>query len=442
MSVLYDSVNILTGNYRPRYVQHESAADFRFNTVDNAKGDGEVLISGKLGTKIIYIKGVIIGTTEALLEEHIDDFNQLMSRQGKNLDITYAGGTRRYVCIPDGITYDRDHFNILYVPFIVRMKVLSGVGKDTSVTTALNESGIVAVTDEQTLAFAGSYPPKTIHKITFNTLGNADVIRITNDDSEEYTEIDLDGFVNGDYVEIDDEELTIKKNGITDLNYRGNFPSIKETGYTDFTLDISGSGSTLDANQSTSSGVRGLIYDNSTYIPTQAQSFIAGQSGYVEKIALYLDKTLSPGGTVRFVIRLDDNGKPMSGADGLVGDAQFDLATSSITTATWYDIPIISGSTFLTKGQRYWLQMNPSTLSGTDSSNFIGWYYNTSPSSYADGKAMTQEEVTDDFVDGVSNAQTGNVEGQYDMTFKIYFGDGAAVSSDLAWLVTYIKTYI
>ena len=443
-SILYDSTELVAATYIPRYVQHDSAPDRKINSVKLARQDGEVIIDDNFGVKFIDIKGVLTGSSQANLEANIDSFKELISRKDKNLDIVYSSGTRRYVCRSISHEINRDHFHLLHAPYNVRFLVAKGYGTDTSETTALNVSGIVASPENRTITFAGSYNPKPRHKITLTTRGNADVVRIMHVTTGDYIDVDLDGFINGDYLEIDEENQTVKKNGTTNLNYRGKFPSVI-IGDNSMRLIVYGAGSELDISQADVTGSNdGVFYDNAVYIPNQAQSFVPIQSGKLHKINCKVGKDGSPTGKMQWHIRYDDNNKPMAGAAGRVSDEEFEIAAASVPgTPAFTDAAKASGtSPFLIKGRRYWLCLNGAVITGSNNTNFYRWAYTTAPASYTDGKAMTQEGSAADWVDGASNAQTGNVVGQFDTTFKIYRGDGGAASYSIVWQCYYTKKYL
>jgi hypothetical protein len=324
--------------------------------------------------------------------------------------------------------------------------VAAGYGKDTSETTALNKSSITATTDTEAITFAGSYQPKLRHKITLATRGNADVVRIEHVTTGDYIDVDLDGFTNGDYLEIDEENQTVKKNGTTNLNYRGKFPTVI-IGANSLKLTVYGSSSTLDQEQTANEGGdRAVIYDSGVYLPWQAQSFVPTQSGRLHKLNLYVDKvdggTLS--GAMQFLIFSDNNGVPGS---NLCGSWGYEISHANVPTsvawtdAVWTDVA--SNEPFLTAGKRYWIVLNPSVIGGSDINNFYGWYYNNVATGYLYGKAMAREGSVAAWEDAIGNAQTDNVLGQFDTCFKNYRGaDGGAASHSITWQIYYTKKYL
>ncbi|MFA5462449.1 MAG: hypothetical protein WC274_10285, partial [Sulfurimonas sp.] len=96
-SIKFDSTELLNTTYIPRYVKHESSTDRELGIMNLARDNGSVLVNDRRGTKTITLKGILTGATESALETAIDNFKELFSRQQKNLDISWAGSTRRYI---------------------------------------------------------------------------------------------------------------------------------------------------------------------------------------------------------------------------------------------------------------------------------------------------------------------------------------------------------
>ena len=436
MSVTYDSVELVAATYIPRYIQHETAPERKINSIKLARQDGEMIIDDNFGVKFIDVMGVLTGTSQANLEANIDSFKELISRKDKNLDISFANGTRRYVCRSISHEFNRDHFHLLHIPYKIRFLVAKGYGTDTSETTALNISNIVASPENRTITFAGSYNPKPRHKITLTTRGNADVIRIEHITTGNYIDVDLDGFLNGDCLEIDEENQTVKKNGTTNLNYRGKFPSVI-IGDNSMRMTIYGSDSTQDQVVLTDDGAMAVFYDDGTFTPYQGQSFVPSQSGRVHKITLQLVKEGTPGGDVEIDVRKDNNNKPGASFGGGV----FRIAAANVGARTDKDLDLAAGaSPFLVAGRRYWLYLNAIALTGTDLNNYIGWFYEDTPSTYLLGKAMYWKDNDKIWIDGIAGHPVENA--QRDMRFKVYMGDGAAASYNIVWQCYYTKKYL
>lgn len=446
MSIKYDNTELQGATYTPRYVKHENSPERLVNSLKLARQDGEVIIDDTFGVKFIDVTGILIGSSQSDLETKIDSFKELIARKDKNLDIDWAGGTRRYVCRSVFHSFDRDYYNIIHVPYSIRFLVPTGYGQDTAETTALNKSAITATTDSETITFAGSVTPKLRHKIIVDVRGNADVIKIENTATGDYIEIDIDGFVTTNYLEIDEVAQTVKKNGTTNMTYRGKFPSVTP-GSNTLLMTIYGSGSILDQSQLGGANGPAIMGDIITE-PSQTQSFIPSQSGRIHKLVATLKKTTSGalGGTFNLRIFSDNNGAPGT----LMHTGSFEIAVADISAADYADLNAIFNGTdtqrpFLIKGQRYWIVGETSDVTGSDASNLIRWRFDSSPTSYASGKASFQKVSGDPWIDGYAQAEdsSGGVGGQIDMNFAEYRGSsGGGVTFSLTWQIYYTKKYL
>ena len=441
-TITYDSTSILSANYVTRRVMHESSADRQLDTIKLTRKDGEIIVDDSLAPKIITVEGILVGSSLSDLETKIDSLKELVARKDKNLDISFAGGTRRYVCRMTKVNFDRDHFNITHVPYTINFFVATGVGKDTGETTAKNTSGIVIETTDAVVAFAGSYQPKPRHKITITTRGNSDVARMMNVDTGDYIDVSLDGFNGGDYIEIDEENQTVKKNGTTNLDFSGKFPSVV-IGNNNMRLVIYGSGSTEDQHQYDDAGGSSVFYDTGTIMPTVAQLIVPSQSGRIGSLELAVSKNGSPTGKMQWHFCYDDNGKP----GARVSNEEFEIAVASVPASPsgFVAIPLASGSVFLKAGVKYWLQVNPGVMTGTNASNYYRWAYSANPLNYVSGKAMEKKTMsTGTWADGVSAPAStdGLSAGAFDMTFRVFRGDGASPSFSVIWQTYYTKKYL
>lgn len=439
-SIKFDNTELVGTTYTPRYAKHESSPDREIVTLPITRQNGSVKISSRYGEKVIVLEGVLTGTSAADLESKIDIFKELFSRQDKNLDIDWNAGTRRYVATCIKHNFDRDHFNILYVPWSAEFLIPLGIGTDTSATSLYDTASITAdTTTISPLTFAGSAQPKPVITIDMTTVGSAQVVKIINNDTGQF--INVDGpFTNADQIVIDCNALTVKKNG-TSIVFRGSLPQFY-IGANSFSMTIIGSGSTLDQSQYVDDGSRSVNYDYGTGIPFDAQSFIPTESGYIDKMEMVLDKEGTPGGTVQFLIFSDDNNAPGTNISG----SGYNIATSDVTTPNVYEVTWTSGTKpFLVAGTRYWIVRNSSAATGTDASNYIGWYFSEDLADYPNGKAMVKPTSTGTWINGVANSQLSParvVPGDYEFTFAIYMGSGGASNHSVRLRISYTKTWL
>lgn len=441
-SIKFDNTELVNTTYVPRFVKHESSPEREMVLLPVTRQNGSVRVSSRYATKTIIVQGIITGTSQANLEANIDTLKELFSRLDKNLDIDWNGATRRYVATCSKHEFDRDHFHLLFCPWTAEFVAPAGIGKDTASTSLYDTAGITATTTAITLTFAGSAQPKPIFTIDMTTVGSAQVVKLLNVDTGEYIKID-GPFTNGDQIIVNCLTLAVTLNGAV-KTFRGSLPNFY-VGGNSFQFIIIGDGDNQDQVQFTDNGSRGVNYDyGGSAFPNGAQSFIPSESGYLNKLLIGLDKEGTPGGYVAFLIYTDNNGIP---GTVLGGGNYYKLATSSITTRQDYTIPWggVGTRPFLTAGVKYWIVRQSNQATGTDASNFIGWYYGEYLSYYPQGKAMARATLTGVYYNGVEASQIspGRITpGDFEYVFYTYMGSGGAPNHSIRLRVNYTKLWL
>ena len=437
-SVKFDSVELISSTYNVSRVLDNTTPERKINTIETEGVDGAVIVSDRFGSKTIEIKGILVGTSESDLQDKIDTANELFSRKGVNLDIIPdSGSTRRYVVrLIGAVEYNRDFYNIDYVPFRLKLFVFDGVGKDTSTTTALSNLNTTLERDpasgSDTINFAGSADPKPEITFTLDTIGKLDLITINDDDSGEEMSIEIDGdYSASDEIVVDLENQTVKKDGV-DVPFLGNIPTFLK-GDNDLHVTYQGATYILDQEQITSHSTGLAVGNPSGTKYCQAQSFIPSQSGYLSQLKIWAGKTGTPG-NLQVQVYSDNGDLPfenlVSGASG------FSEPESSFGAGAEVTLNDSSPDYYLRKGVTYWL-----IFTTTDN---VGNYYTLSGSGttdhYSDGKllrydgAVTPPADPNDWVDQTSVSK--------DMYFKTYQGQGGSADWVVDYVIDYIKRYL
>jgi hypothetical protein len=439
-SIKFDTVELVNTTYIPRFVKHESSPEREMVLLPITRQNGSVRVSSRYATKIITVKGIISGTSQADCESKIDIFKELFSRLDKNLDIDWNGSTRRYVATCQRHEFDRDHFNLLYVPWTAEFVVPAGIGKDTTETSLYDTAAITATSTSIVLTFTGSAPSKPIFTIDMTTVGSAQVVELLNFDTGEYMKID-GPFTNGDQIIVNCLTLAVTKNG-TAYPFRGVFPNFI-IGANNFRFILIGDGDNENQYQYNNDGSQSVNYDYGSGLPFQAQSFIPTESGYIDKLELDVNKNGTPGGYMNFIIAEDNNGIPAS--DLSLNSYQIDDAAVPVGHA-FTEAPFVSGTKkFVTAGKRYWIVLNPNQATGTDISNFFGWMYSEDLSDYAYGKAMAKPTSAGVWVNGVANSQLSPARllpGDFQMTFRVYLGSGGAANHSVRLRIKFTQLWL
>lgn len=223
--ISFDGTNLQSAVYLPRYHQHDSTPNREGNYLEFAGKAGGKLLDPFYKDKTIKVIGKIVGTSQADLESKIDIMKELLSRKEKNLDITYAGSTRKYVAtVNSPVKIERDAFHITHAPYEIDFFVPLGYGKATA-STNISANGITASPHTQTDTYTGSRPPLPIITITINAENALTVIKIENTTTgDDITITPTGGYAAADILIINTETNTVTING-TEEDFTGIFPT-------------------------------------------------------------------------------------------------------------------------------------------------------------------------------------------------------------------------
>ena len=114
-NITFDSTELVNSTYAPRYIRHESAPDRILTLLELAREGGAIFVTEKYGIKTILVAGTLKAANQSALETAIDNFKELFSRKERDLDIGWAGNTRRYVATCKRHIFNRDYFNLNFV---------------------------------------------------------------------------------------------------------------------------------------------------------------------------------------------------------------------------------------------------------------------------------------------------------------------------------------
>jgi len=406
-SILFDNTELRNTTYIPRFVKHESATDRELNILNLARDDGGVLVNDRRGIKKIQMQGVLTASTQALLETAIDNFKELLSRQAKNLDIEWAGSTRRYVATCSLHNFDRDFFHLLFVPWTAEFVVVNGVGTDTTITVEKHAVSVNANPYSWSSTFAGSAKPKPIVTLEFgeghtNPRG-IQLKNTTNGQKIIYNKTST--LANGDTIVIDFEQKKVTLEGVEKPFY-GVFPDLI-IGANALELSI---GNILDqyAN-SLGFSSEDAVWGASLFV---AHSFVVPNTdASYKRVGIYCEKTGTP--TVGLLVRIetDDAGKP-SGT--LVdADAYGTISKDDVTTDPSWVYCNLQANIQLNSNTPYWIVCKSTSADA-------GNYYEIP---YVDGSLYNYNKGNRArTVDGGTN-WTNDPDGN--IGFRLYYGGSA-----------------
>ena len=240
--IAYDDVSLQDATYLTRFVKHDVMPTRSLGTLKIAGRDGVIITSDSFDQKVIEVGGVVKATTQAALETAIDALKELLSRGQKNLDIDYAGSTRRYVAtaVNTEDVVDRDHYHNGFAPFSIHFLVPKGTGKDIT----RQDNAFSAITDwnyETSVTVTGGFPPEPVITITLTDAGTCDTVTFRNVTTNKTISASATtgDFASGDIIVIDCEERSVKVNGV-EHPFVGVFPDFA-LGVNDIVVNFYGS---------------------------------------------------------------------------------------------------------------------------------------------------------------------------------------------------------
>lgn len=439
-SIQLDTVELNNSTYNVNKITDDTTAEREINYLKTDGIDGVVIIDDRFDVKFIDIKGVLVGSSPADLQSKIDTLNELFSRKDVNLDITPDGGSaRRYVVrLISAVEYSREHYHNDFVPFRARFLVPTGIGKDTSSTNALTVSNITterspSPTGSHVPDFDGSAKPKAQITLRLDTIGKADLLTLTDDDTSKTIKIEVDdNFSNGDEIVIDVEQQTVENNDV-EIPFRGELPDY-DLGENNIHLDIQGATYVLDQEQSDAYSNGVAVGNTGALTRCLAQSFIPSESGWFHQIKLMLSKSGSPG-SLQIQIYSDNGGKPyqnlVSGVSGILIPAGDVSGSATEVTGTEGTVEY-----YLRANTKYWLIIQTTNSSG----DYYMVYASGTTDYYSDGMLLKYEGATtpptdpDDWEDYTSLFQ--------DIYFKTYRGQGGSPDWQIDLEIDYTPRYL
>lgn len=239
IGITFGGTSLQTGNIICSGIQHEDIGQKSLNIQKFALREGGKFVSANFDVKKITLTGHIKGTSQANLESRIDDFKKLLNKKEKDLDVEYNSGTRRYKATMTQLTFDRKHYTIDYINWEAVFTVSNpplGKSIDTSTLEDLSNSASAATTTTGLVDgfadYSGTFRPRPIVKITFNTVNGFRRLDFNTTDEDGYlsrTRVQDQKLYNGDVITIDVERSEVALNG-TPIDYIYGLPHFSLTG--------------------------------------------------------------------------------------------------------------------------------------------------------------------------------------------------------------------
>mgnify|MGYP000859526940 FL=1 len=230
-NILYNTISLQTYNPATRVgiitnmIDHTSIPEKQSSVYALAHSNSSVISYVNYPSKKITIGGVIKGSSEDDLDVRTDAFKGYFIGQDKNLDIDYAGSTRRYIATANSISVTRQQSS-LYATFAIEFLCTQPFGIDTADTTALNTTGNTTSNYNPSYTFLGSAPYQLpVITVTYSAMtgnGTAQLVRIGNNDTGQVIVINRIWSAT-DVIVIDCYRKLVQVNGL-DVPFTGAFP--------------------------------------------------------------------------------------------------------------------------------------------------------------------------------------------------------------------------
>ena len=174
-------------------VDHHSIPNKNANTYALAHANKSVLPIINYPSKQITIRGNIKGSSISDLDTRIDAFKALFNGKDGNLDVGYAGGTRRYIATLTGLLID-DSQGLTTAEFTAVFTCTNPFGQNTSSTSLLTASGNTT----QPTNFAPTFQGNAPYQLPVITLTyTAATASTANSVANPGFEVDLSGYSSG-----------------------------------------------------------------------------------------------------------------------------------------------------------------------------------------------------------------------------------------------------
>jgi hypothetical protein len=187
--------------------------------------------------KKIMVTGTLIGDTVPDLDARIDSFKSFFINQDRNLDIDFAGSTRRYTATANKVDIKRPG-GLLYANFSIEFYCTNPFGQAVNTDTALNATGRTLASYSDSYTFLGTAPTqRPIITITLTAVTQTGVqpINFGNNANGQQITVTRTWAVN-DVLQIDSVQKLVTVNGFA-VDYSGAFPEFKpgaqSLGYSD-----------------------------------------------------------------------------------------------------------------------------------------------------------------------------------------------------------------
>ncbi len=232
---------------------HDAAPSRNLSLIKVTRRDGMVLTNTDYQNKTIRIDGALLLKNQADFEQVSDDFKRSVTVQEGFLDIPYRNDTRRYTVTTQNIGIARDSDNVEWAPYSLEFIASNPpFGYDPYQQRAYSASQIVASTFSSSVYLGGSAEPKPTLRFDISSGSKlTDIEFRLRSPNQSRIQFSNSVFATGDIYQVDTNRLSVYQNGLTSMDYVGQFPTFTPNAWNSFDVNfISAQGGvTLDQQQ-------------------------------------------------------------------------------------------------------------------------------------------------------------------------------------------------
>lgn len=220
-SITFNSYDLQTSSIITEKILHTSSPENNLQANQRMRRDGNILFSNYWTRKNISASGHILGSSISDLDSKIDTLKQNLVGENLDLDIGYAGGTRRYRATVKRINVDREHFNGSWCPFSIEFVCVDAFGKDTS-TTSVTQDNNTSSPFTKVFTMGGSFPAFPIISLDFTAGSNVTAVKIENVTTGEFMTVTRN-FSDAEILIVDCNNMTVQISS-ANIDFTGVFP--------------------------------------------------------------------------------------------------------------------------------------------------------------------------------------------------------------------------
>lgn len=226
INVQYNATSLQTATQTVNNISHDNLPNKNNSVFALARQNLSKITASLYPQKTITIEGQIFGSSVSALETALDTFKAAMTPAANtaNLDIDYAGGTRRYVATVQNLSITRGEA-LFAVGYSIEFLCADPWGRATSATTLKSAVAVTVSPSNQALTIGGTAPEQFLiisYTLTSFTGTAFNTIYFKNNTTGVLISITRT-WVAGDVVTIDIANKSVQVNGV-EVDYDGVFP--------------------------------------------------------------------------------------------------------------------------------------------------------------------------------------------------------------------------